>query len=326
MRSAHFGRMLTPRIDGIRAVTDNGVLAYWQTVSHVSAFERPVYAGQYYGLEGRPPSRATFRYAAADQVTPCTTVGGRLYVFPEQGVVPWGNPQGVTAEYGVRYANVRNVAVLNSRDVARPRIILMEEAFRGRVGVDRFKRHLTASIRFDWGAKNGLRWSLPEPDRSMTTAIAIKGNGLSHLVEFYEDAILAGPVPGNLLTVTREETGFYTLCRRGVVQYWHAVDDGTPPMRRGELAPPADLRHPAPADLAVSPDGSKLFVAWAGKGVDRGHRGCATSIYDAQSFAHLVTYNFPAMRLAPSPDGLTLWIADSAEKGQELTLTQIDLD
>jgi hypothetical protein len=147
------------------------------------------------------------------------------------------------------------------------------------------------------------------------------------VVEFYEDAMLAGIAPGNLLTVTAEETGFYKLGYHGSVQYWDVTRiDGDRLVRSGKLDPPADLRHPAPADFAVSPDGTKLFVAWSGKGVDNVRVGCATGVYDAHSFTLLAMYAFPAARLAPSADGLTLWLASSAVKGEELTLTQIDID
>lgn len=320
------------RIDGIVALGD-GVLAYWQKETKIMRLGCPVYGGRYLGIDGQN-SAASYRYTYKKPEPPesLATIGGHLYRFAgypdgadhsdDGGVYN----RGVEAVWGGRYANVRFVGPLVPRPIlpgSTPAIVIVH----GESWSPRFERHVSARTQFDWGVKRGLLWSLPA-NRNPLPGSAVQPVSaewrLGQLIDLH-DPMTAGPVPGNLVAVSPGNHGFYRLNRSGGIQHWDvARPDGDRLVLGGGLDKPHDLRHAAPTDLAVSPDGRRLFAAWAGKGVDNEWRGCVTSIYDAATFALVAHYTFPADRVAPSPDGLSLWT--TATVGGVTTLTQIDLD
>lgn len=245
----------------------------------------------------------------------------------------------VTAVWGHRYPNVSVVAVVPHQPAhcAPPggRIVMLTSRWAAadvsedeRLPRQRVYPWVMYPVWLGRGPRGGLRWNHYGPGNGFTTDL----REARVVSDFFSDTALRSHAPGNLLAVRRDQTGFYKLSRGGndrpcEAQFYDVTREPPDTYRwTQEIAPPADLRHPAPTDFQVAADGSRLFVAWSGKGIDNVRRATHLGVYDAETCAPVVCYKFPAALIAPSVDGLTLSFLDGFGGGGPLTLRTIDLD
>ncbi len=243
---------------------------------------------------------------------------------PREGPLP--TSEAVILEWGYRYANFQEIALLQGRVVGTREPYRRGENDPGhRHWADTFSPVRTAI----WaGPQGGLRCAPEIPPKINDSR---SGRLARHSAyELQEVMRLPGEnyntfAPDTLLATADGKTVHVVFKDGGVSR----VETDNPAGRRVALAgtlerQPDDAEHgrATPVDAKTSPDGTKLYVSWEGYLPSEG----GLSVYRTSDYAAETHFKFQAGLLAPSPDGLSLAFLDGfGGRGNPNTITVIDV-
>ncbi len=309
MRKVTFGRHPGRYVHGVVHAGDYVVT--YSTGSQLVGLTRLRYDGR--SQAGHYNADAEFRPAP-------TVIGGRTLVD-----VRTGGPSAVALHYtelvwGIRYTNVERLDVVGDVTGRRVFASVTGSLFGHDVGPI-----VPGPVRYGDGPRGGLvfQWHRgPE----LLTGLALP------VADFRVPSTVVSPSafePDSLMAVSADQQTLYRLSDFNVLTRWTAAAaaESRHHLDTGGLAVPPGYKYLIATDLAVSPDGRTLYVAWSNLPPGEPDTPVGLSVYDAETRAVRTHFDFPACLLAPSPDGQTLaFLGGFGGAQNKTTLYEIDLD
>jgi hypothetical protein len=309
MRKVTFGRHPGRYVQGVVHAGDYVVT--YSTRSQLVGLARLWYDGR--SQVGHYNNTAHLRAAP-------TAIGGRTMVDVQES-----GPSSVAFHYtelvwGMRYTNVERLDVIGAETGRRVFASVTGSLFGHSVGPI-----VPWPIRYGGGPRGGLvfQWDIGpalQPGRTWPVA------------DFTVPSTVVSPSafePDSLMAVSADQQTLYRLSDFNVLTRWTvaAAAESRHHLDTGGLAVPPGYKYLIATDLAVSPDGRTLYVAWSNLPPGEPDTPVGLSVYDAETRAVRTHFDFPACLLAPSPDGQTLAFLDGFGGAQnKTTLYEIDLD